>query len=138
MAWTYSFTDLDTTTASGRLNSIRLLIGDTDTTDQQVQDEEITFAYGQTGNVYAAAVFLCSIIASKYARLVDTQLDGALEAKYSDRIKHYTQLARTIEAMAKKASGKSLGLSAGGIPNTPAFTPGMFKENSYEVQSLYP
>ena len=42
MAWSYDATDLGTGTASGRLNSVRLLVGDTDTTDQQVQNEEIT------------------------------------------------------------------------------------------------
>ena len=34
MAWTYDETDLVTTTSSGRLNVVRLLIGDTDTNDQ--------------------------------------------------------------------------------------------------------
>ena len=44
MAWSYDPTDLNTTTASGRLNTVRLLVGDTDTTDQQVQNEEVTFS----------------------------------------------------------------------------------------------
>ena len=44
MAWSYDASDLDTTTASGRLNTVRLLLGDTDTLDQQVQNEEVTFA----------------------------------------------------------------------------------------------
>ena len=48
MAWSYDATDLGTSTASGRLNSVRLLVGDTDTNDQQVQNEEITFALAQT------------------------------------------------------------------------------------------
>ena len=42
MAWSYDPTDLDTTTASGRLNTVRLLVGDTDTLDQQKENEEIT------------------------------------------------------------------------------------------------
>ena len=33
MAWSYDPTDLDTTTASGRLNTVRLLVGDTDELD---------------------------------------------------------------------------------------------------------
>ena len=44
MAWSYSVADLNTTTSSGRLNTVRLLVGDTDTSDQLVQNEEITFA----------------------------------------------------------------------------------------------
>ena len=33
MAWNYDETDLTTDTASGRVNSVRLLVGDTDTND---------------------------------------------------------------------------------------------------------
>ena len=43
MAWTYDETDLDKTTTSGRLNVVRLLIGDTDTNDQLVKNERDHF-----------------------------------------------------------------------------------------------
>lgn len=138
MAWTYDATDLTTTTAGGRLNSVRLLVGDTVTLDPQIQDEEITFALAQTGdNIYNAAYFVARLLVSKYSRLVDTQLDGALEAKYSDRIKHYNLLALQINELGKKAGGRSLGISAGGIPNTPQFTVGQFDPDvsEYEVET---
>lgn len=116
MSWSYSPSDLNTTTASGRLNTVRLLVGDTDTTDQLVQDEEIAFALSQTGdNVYSAAVWICRAIAAKFSRMVTTTLDGALSANYSDRAKQYNQMAVQIEAQGKKTSGKSLGIFAGGI-----------------------
>ena len=116
MAWSYDPTDLNTTTASGRLNSVRLLVGDTDTTDQLVQNEEITFGLSQANNnVYYAAAWVCRTIAAKFSRLVDTNLSGALSANYSDRAKQYQQLASQIEAQGKKTSGKSLGVFAGGI-----------------------
>jgi hypothetical protein len=116
MSWSYSASDLNTTTSSGRINTVRLLVGDTDTTDQLVQNEEITFALGQTGdNVYYAAVWICRAIAAKFSRMVTTQLDGALSANYSDKAKQYNQLAIQIEAQGKKTSGKALGISAGGI-----------------------
>lgn len=119
MSWSYSATDLNTTTASGRLNSVRLLVGDTDTNDQLVQNEEITFALGQTGdNIYYAAAWVCRSIAAKFSRMVDTQLDGALSANYSDRAKQYQQLAVQVENQGKKTSGKSLGVFAGGISNS--------------------
>ena len=44
MSWSYDPTDLNTTTASGRLNTVRFLVGDTDTNDQKVQNEEIEFS----------------------------------------------------------------------------------------------
>ena len=122
MAWSYSATNLNTTTASGRLNSVRLLVGDTDTTDQLVQDEEITFALSQANdNIYYAAAWVCRTIAAKFSRMVDTQLDGALQASYSDRAKQYQQLAVQVENQGKKTSGKSLGVFAGGISNNDMF-----------------
>lgn len=116
MSWSYDPNTLNTTTSAGRLNTVRLLVGDTDTTDQLVQNEEITFALSQTGdNVYYAAVWTCRAIAAKFSRMVTTQLDGALSANYSDKAKQYNQLAVQIEAQGKKTSGKALGISAGGI-----------------------
>ena len=115
MSWSYSASDLNTTTSAGRINTVRL-VGDTDTTDQLVQNEEITFALSQTGdNVYYGAVWICRAIAAKFSRMVTTTLDGALSANYSDRAKQYNLLAVQIEAQGKKTSGKALGISAGGI-----------------------
>ncbi len=116
MAWTYDPSVLDTTTGPGRLNSVRLLVGDTDTNDQQIQNEEIDFSILQTNtNIYNAAAFVCRLIAAKYARLVTTQLDGALQAEYSDRVKHYTMLSLQMADFGKKVSGRALGVFGGGI-----------------------
>lgn len=116
MSWSYSPSDLNTTTASGRLNTVRLLVGDTDSSDPLAQNEEILFALSQTGNnVYYAAVWICRTVAAKFSRMVTTQLDGALSANYSDKAKQYNLLAVQIEAQGKKTSGKALGVSAGGI-----------------------
>ena len=116
MSWSYDPNTLNTTTSAGRLNTVRLLVGDTDTTDQLVQNEEITFALSQTGdNVYYGAVWICRAIAAKFSRLVTTTLDGSLSANYSDKAKQYNQLAVQIESQGKKTSGKALGVFAGGI-----------------------
>lgn len=115
MSWSYYPTDLDTSTESGRLNTVRLLVGDTDTLDQQVQNEEVTFALSQSGdNVYYAASWLARVIASKYSRQVTTQLDGALSANYSDLAKQYMVLSDNLEYQGK-TSGASIGVVAGGI-----------------------
>lgn len=114
--WTYDATNLLTTTSSGRLNTVRLFIGDVDTADQQLQDEEILFALSENSeNPYLAASFCCRLLASKYSRMVTTTLDGALSANYSDRYKQYTMMALSLADQAKKTSGSTLGLSAGGI-----------------------
>jgi hypothetical protein len=115
MAWSYDATDLDTTTASGRLNTVRLLLGDTDTNDQQVQNEEVNFGLAQTNNnVYFAAAWCARTVAAKYSRQVNTSLDGALSADYTDLAKQYTSLAETLEYQGKK-TGAVVGVAAGGI-----------------------
>ena len=115
MSWSYDATDLDTSTTSGRLNSVRLLIGDTDVTDQQVQNEEITFALTESNNnIYAAASWAARTIASKYSRRVNTQLDGALSADYSDLAEQYYKLAEDLEYRGK-TNGATLGVAAGGL-----------------------
>jgi hypothetical protein len=119
MAWSYSAADLNTTTSSGRLNSVRLLVGDTDTSDQLVQNEEITFGLAQANNnIYYAAAWVCRTIAAKFSRMVDTTLDGALSAKYSTRAQQYQQLAAQVEAQGKKTSGKALGVFGGGYSSS--------------------
>lgn len=115
MAWSYDPTNLDTSTSAGRINAVRLLIGDTDTNDQQVQNEEITFALAESNNnVYSSAGWTARVIASQYSRRVNTQLDGALSADYSDLAEQYYKLAEDLEYRGK-TTGAVLGVSAGGL-----------------------
>jgi hypothetical protein len=147
--WTYDPDNLDNTTTAGRLNIVRLLIGDVNTNDQQLQDEEILFSLTEAVGYYQAAAYCCRLLASKYARMVNTQLDGALEAEYSDRIKNYNLLALQMQDFAKRYGGKGLGVSAGGIKvseidlansNTdrvkPAFNSGQFLNPSAKEQYI--
>ena len=134
MAWSYNASDLDTTTASGRLNTVRLLLGDTDTNDQQVQNEEVTFALAQTNdNVYFAAAWLARTVAAQYARKVNTSLDGALSADYSDLQKQYLGMAENLEYQGKKA-GAVLGVVAGGITKAGITT---VRENTNRVEGSF-
>lgn len=114
MAWSYDPTDLDTTTANGRRNTVRLLVGDTDTLDQQVNNEEITFALAENNNkIYFSAAWVARLISSKYARRVTTQISGSLSADYSDLMDHYTTLADNLEYQGK-VTGAVIGILAGG------------------------
>jgi len=97
---------------------VRLLVGDTDTSDQQLQDEEILFFLTQTSDdVYLAASISASTIAAKYGRLVDVTLDNSnIKASYSQRQKNYLDLSRKLERKANRFGSKSLGLpDAGGL-----------------------
>ena len=118
MSWSYDPTDLNTTTPSGRLNTVRFIVGDTDSSDQKVQNEEIEFALAQTeNNVNAAAAYVCRTLASKYASKVTIELDGQLMAHYSDLYDHYKSLSDKLDYQAKKL-GAQIGILAGGISKT--------------------
>ena len=116
MAWTYDPSLLGTTTATGRLHSVRLLIGDTESTDPQVEDEEIVFSLAQaTDDIYDAGYFLCRILAAKYARLVDTALDKGLSEKNDNLSKKYTELSGTIKSIGRTMKTSTGGVAGGGI-----------------------
>jgi len=133
MAFTYDETDLGTDTASGRLNAVRLLVGDTNSADVQLQNEEIAFALAQSGdNVYAAAGWVAKSLTAKYSRLVDVELDGQLSESYGQLQKHYGDLASDLEYQAKSVSG-SLGFAAGGTSKSRMST---VKDNTDRVKSL--
>lgn len=97
MSWTYS-----TTLATGK-DQIRLLIGDTDTTDQQLQDEEIAFILSDEGNLYRAAASCAMTIAGKYARRVDYAMNrGEVQETLSQLQTQYTQLAKDLRRRASR------------------------------------
>ena len=133
MAFSYDETNLGTDTPSGRLSAVRLLIGDTDMNDAQTKDSEILFALVQSGdNVYAAASWMAKVLAAKYSRLVDVELDGQLSESYGQLQKHYGDLASDLEYQAKSVSG-SLGFAAGGTSKSRMST---VKDNTDRVKSL--
>jgi len=114
MAWSYDEGNLNTDDTLGRLNAVRLLIGDTDTNDQQVQDEEIVFGLAQANNnVYSAGAWVCRTLAAKYSRNVDSEISGALKESASQLQDHYNSLADNLEYQGSKLGG--LGIAAGGI-----------------------
>lgn len=63
MSWSYDPTNLE-----NHLNWIRLRIGDTDTNDQQLSDEEITSLLSLHDNKCLAAAAAAGMIAAKYSR----------------------------------------------------------------------
>lgn len=113
MTWTYDGTP-GNATAGERRDSVRFLVGDTDTNDQQVMDEEITFALLEASeNPYGAAAIAARAIAAKYARLVTTDAEG-LSQEFSQRQEHYTGLAQKLEQQAVRYGGSALGISSTG------------------------
>lgn len=143
MSWSYDPSDLGTDDAAGRLNSVRFLVGDTNTNDQQVQDEEITFALAQTSNnIYYAAAFVANTIASQYSRKVTVELDGALKEDLSDLAKNYFRLAEKLREDGVKYGSGAFGIKAGGIRitqmNTNYLKPNRVKSAFYKDQFKNP
>jgi len=92
MAWTYVPAQLSTS----QLYQVRFLIGDTDTNDQLLQDEEINFQISQIGSVNGAAVACCENIASKFARQADYSL-GPYAIKASQKAMRYLELCDKLK-----------------------------------------
>jgi hypothetical protein len=111
MTWTYDNSP-GTSTAAERRDAVRLFLGDTDTSDQQVTDEEITFALAEANdNIYRATSLCADALHGKYSRMVDTAFEG-VRSSYSQRADHYRKLAAKYEKKAKTNSG--LGANFGG------------------------
>lgn len=115
MTWTYGGAP-GTTTAATRRDAVRLLVGDTDTSDQQVTDEEIAFALSQTSDdLYNAGALICRVLAGKYARLVDTSFE-TVSSSYSQRATQYAALAVRLSKEGKRIGSVGLGVPvAGGL-----------------------
>jgi hypothetical protein len=87
------------------VDRIRLLVGDQDENDQLLEDDSYVFALDEAGNnKFRAAAIICRSIAGKFARLVNTDFEG-VSSDYSDRQKHYRQLAKELEQQAKRQGG---------------------------------
>lgn len=115
MSWTYG----GDPSANAR-DAIRFLIGDTDTTDQLLSDEEIAWVNSEasgtstgTTALYDAAYRCCLTIASKLAREADKQI-GDLSVSMSQRAKAYREQAASLKALSGREGGVPIPY-AGGI-----------------------
>lgn len=86
-------------------DEVRLLIGDRDTLNAQLSDEEITWFLSDEPNPLNAAINACDAIASSYGRQSDLTV-GAVKMSNS-------QLQKSYEAIADRLRAK---INALGIP----------------------
>ncbi len=94
MSWTYSESGLDEP-----LNAVRLLVGDTNPADPQLQDEEIEAFLALSDSHVGAAALAARALAAKSARNVDKWV-GDLKILASQRHRHYLLLQETLERQA--------------------------------------
>ena len=67
------------------------MVGDTDTNEQQLTDEEVNFWIDNSGGTMFAAAKCCRSLAAEYARRVDKSI-GPASIAVSQRQQHYADL----------------------------------------------
>jgi hypothetical protein len=108
MVWTYTGTPLTVP-----LDEVRLLIGDTDTTDQQLQDGEIAYVQSKYSyNNIQAAAMCCKVLAAKYSRLVDSAIE-TIRISASQKLEHYLKLYEELWEEATRANAAPIPFVAG-------------------------
>jgi hypothetical protein len=96
MTWTYSGNP-----AASNRDAVRFLIGDTDSGDQLVSDEEIAFLLAEENTVRTASARACEAIAARFGRSADNSRsvgDLSLSESYSQRSASYLSLADRLAA----------------------------------------
>lgn len=147
MTWTYDNSP-GTTTAAERRDFVRFNLGDTDTNDQLVTDEEIAAALAQASDgVFLATAIVARAIAAQFARASDISMgEGALAISDRAISEAFLELAKRMERQAKKFGSVDIGLPAAGgltlseLDNLDADTdwnePG-FRERQFENKRAY-
>lgn len=124
MTWTYNASALGT---SDRYK-VRLLIGDTDSNRQQLQDEEIDWVLSEQSTVTYAAAACCDLLASKYAFLVNTE-NSELRVSAAARHKHYMDLAKRL----RENPGNLPGGDGSGIVIGTPYAGGVFRSEKQDL-----
>lgn len=115
MTWTYNAASL----SASDLYKVRLAIGDTDSTRQQLQDEEIQFVLDTETIVTLAAAACCDMLAAKYGFQVNTE-NSELRVSAAARHKHYLELADRL----RRFPGDIPGGTGGGTYEASAYAGG--------------
>jgi hypothetical protein len=140
MTATYDPTNLDKGTASGRVNVVRFLLGDTDVTNPELQNEEITFTLSETTNkVYLSASICASTVSSKYSGLANVEINGILSVDYSELANAFSVLSVKLKSDGNRLEGGSIGVFVGGLPVFPARSYSFFRgqfQNPNELDDL--
>jgi hypothetical protein len=111
MTWTY------TTSLATLRDKVRFLIGDTNTADQQLSDEEIAGVASMLStstDQYRVAIACVRGLISKYARQVNTS-NGALSLSAGDRAAHYEALLTQLQRQRSDAGALAVRGYVGGV-----------------------
>lgn len=102
MAWSYGANP-----AGSSLDEVRLLVGDTNTNDQQLQDAEVNWFISQRSDNIEAAADCAEAIAARYARQANIG-QGKLKVDAAARFGHYQGLAQQLRMQARGKAGATI------------------------------
>lgn len=94
--WTYDPTQLATST----LYQVRLEIQDTDTNNQLLQDEEITYALSVEANMWGGAARCSEILSRKFSMQADRRMGLRLFVLYTKMAAQYVTMAKELRRKA--------------------------------------
>jgi len=101
MVWNY-----DGDPENSLRDAVRLLVGDTDASDQLVDDGEIQFALSlQNENIYRAAAEVADMLSARFSRSVSLSVEG-LSAQFERRSIAFAELAVRLRKQARTRRGK--------------------------------
>ena len=104
MTWTYDVTTLSTDTTA----QVRFLVGDTDSSDQLITDEEVDYAITEEGSTRSAAAMVADALAAEFARKADKQV-GQLRIDLSQKAEAYAALAIRLRARSASLALPTMG-----------------------------
>jgi len=107
MSWSYTNDPLNVP-----IDELRLLIGDTVSSDPQLHDEEIAYFLSMYPSVSQAAVAAVTTLISKYSRLAD-ETTAELAVKWSQKAKAYRSLKKDLSDPSGTLSGVSIAYGGG-------------------------
>lgn len=116
MSWSYSEDP-----SSSDKDEVRFLIGDTDSDEELLADEEIEYLIGKHDSIWGACAEACESIAAMYSKRSDVGLGGGMDSDISQKAEQYTQMAREFR---RKAAGANAPINTGS--DEPSLKRGMF------------
>ena len=104
---------------SERINNVRFLVGDNNSEEYAISNDNIAFSLSQASDdVYAAAAICARALAAKYSTEVNTKFES-VSSDYGQISKNYYDLAKRLDMQSKKYGKAGLGIPiAGGISNS--------------------
>ena len=115
--------------AARAIDKVRFLCGDTDSSNQQVMDDEINFLLSEwNNNAYLAAAFACDAISGKLAAKADQSKsvgDLSISTQYGAQARTYMERAASLRSLASRVYAPSVNFDTSTFDGTFDFYVGM-------------